>query len=207
MHYSPGFTLNTGRPAVLGDSMKAHKQSRGSFRIIGGRWRGRRLPFVDDGSVRPTPDRVRETLFNWLSQDIHEARCIDLFAGSGALGMEALSRGAAEATFIDSQAAAVKQIRLNLQTLETDAVVQQADTLSWLQRASAHYDIAFIDPPFGQGMVIPTLQALAPRLSVCNRVYLECEQGLELALPAGWQMLKAKRAGEVGYHLLTYQRQ
>ncbi|MDX1496775.1 MAG: RsmD family RNA methyltransferase, partial [Salinisphaeraceae bacterium] len=82
---------------------RPHKRSaaRGSFRIIGGRWRGRRLPFVDDGSVRPTSNRIRETLFNWLADDIHQARCIDLFAGSGALGLEALSRGAAAVVFLD----------------------------------------------------------------------------------------------------------
>lgn len=179
--------------------------ARGSFRVIGGRWRGRRLAFLDDGSVRPTPDRIRETLFNWLAEEIHAARCIDLFAGSGALGIEALSRGACAVTFVDSQAGVVRQIRSNLQALQVEASVQQADAQNWLQREAGRYDIAFVDPPFRQGQIVPALAALAPRLTVCNRVYLECEQGLELDLPAGWQLLKAKRAGEVGYHLLTYQ--
>ncbi|MGB1579912.1 MAG: 16S rRNA (guanine(966)-N(2))-methyltransferase RsmD [Nevskiales bacterium] len=184
---------------------KKRARARGSFRIIGGQWRGRRLPFVDDGSVRPTSDRLRETLFNWLANDIHEARCLDLFAGSGALGIEALSRGAASVVFVDSQQAALRLIGENLQALQAEALRQQTDALHYLQNDSASYDIAFVDPPFGKGLTTAVLPLLAPRLSVCNRVYLECERGLLLELPAGWEILKAKNAGEVSYHLLTYQ--
>ncbi len=187
---------------------KRRSDHRGSFRVIAGRWRGRRLNFLNDGTVRPTPDRIRETVFNWLADDIDELRCIDLFAGSGALGIEALSRGAGSVTFVDSQARVLANIRSNLTLLGSPAQESgncyQAAAEDFLARESATYDIAFVDPPYGQAMVEPLLVALAPRLAVANRVYVECESSLRLSLPAGWQQLKAKRAGQVGYYLLSY---
>lgn len=177
---------------------------RGSFRIIGGRWRSRRFDFVDDGSVRPTPDRIRETLFNWLANDIHGSRCLDLFAGSGALGLEALSRGAAEVVFVDRQAAVAERLRRHTQALEVPTRVVRGDALAYLGGSGEAFDIVFIDPPYAQGLVPPVLTALAPRLAAYNRVYVESEAPQEPEAPAGWRLLKSKRSGQVGYHLLSY---
>lgn len=184
--------------------MAARKAKRGNFRVIGGRWRGRRLDFVDDGSVRPTPDRIRETLFNWLADWLPGARCVDLFAGSGALGIEALSRGAQAVTFVDTQRRVLTAVRHHIESLqaEADYVAQPAN--SYLQTTSERFDIAFVDPPYQQGLVEPVLKALQPRLSTINRVYVECESTLEPVVPIGWSVLKSKRAGQVGYHLYTY---
>lgn len=177
---------------------------RGRFRIIGGHWRGRRLGFLDDGSVRPTPDRIRETLFNWLSQDVPQAHCLDLYAGSGALGLEALSRGAGSCCFVDAQAAAISAIRANLQALNCTAECVHASAADYLRNCHAQFSIVFVDPPYAQDLVVPTLQLLAPRLGARNRVYLECEAGMEPSLPGSWTVLKSRRAGQVGYHLLTH---
>ena len=159
--------------------------------------------------MRPTPDRIRETLFNWLADDIAECRCIDLFAGSGALGLEALSRGAGSVTFVDRQASALASIRANLELLSTSSPVDQANCYQgsaegFLARDSARYEIVFVDPPYAQGLVEPILTALALRLTAFNKVYVECEAKHDLTLPEGWQQLKAKRAGQVGYYLLSY---
>lgn len=180
------------------------RAGRGSFRIIAGRWRGRRLSFVDDGSVRPTPDRIRETLFNWLADDVSQARCIDLYAGSGALGLEALSRGAGELVFVEAQAKVQKTIAEHLALLDARAEQYQGQALNYLQHCHRKFDIAFIDPPYGQGLAVATLAALAPHLASYNRVYMECEVELDVNLPAGWQLLRKKKAGQVGYHLLSY---
>ena len=177
---------------------------RGSFRIIAGRWRGRRLSFVDDGSVRPTPDRIRETLFNWLADDLHEARCLDLYAGSGALGLEALSRGAGAITFIDAQRGVLDTLREHLDLLAAEADCRQQRAEDFLRSNRQRFDIAFVDPPYGQGLVTATLTGLAPHMALHNRVYVECEAQLDLLLPPGWELLKSKTAGQVGYHLLSY---
>lgn len=183
-------------------------QRRNRFRIIGGKWRGRRLDFPPLAAVRPSPDRVRETLFNWLAPFIEGARCLDLFAGSGALGLEALSRGAAETVFVDRERVLIERIRRHLTTLDALAVgrVEQADALSYLRnRANGRFDIVFLDPPYGEGLLVPCLQALPARLNPFNRVYLESEAGSETALPPGWRLLKSRRAGMVGYHCATYE--
>jgi 16S rRNA (guanine966-N2)-methyltransferase len=180
---------------------------RQQLRIIGGRWRSRRLYFDPIEGLRPTPDRVRETLFNWLSPIIAGARCLDLFAGSGALGIEALSRGAAAVVFVERQPRAVRRLRENLALLgDTAAQIECADALSWLQgRASAAdaFDIVFLDPPFGQGLLEPACAALAQhgwlRPAAC--VYLEMERTLQPQLPAGWQIARAQTAGQISYCL------
>jgi 16S rRNA (guanine966-N2)-methyltransferase len=183
-----------------------------SVRIIGGRWRGRRVPFAADPGIRPTPDRVRETLFNWLRNDVDGARCLDLFAGSGALGLESLSRGAAHCTFVESSPAAAAAIRATLAAVGGDGLVLETDALRWLARAPTtaaarrgeRFDLVFLDPPFGKQWLPRVLAALdqGAWVKLGGLVYLEGERALgEPALPAGWELLKSKFAGEVGYHL------
>ncbi len=177
---------------------------RGSFRIIGGQWRGRRLDFVDDGSVRPSPDRVRETLFNWAMPVIHDARCLDLYAGSGALGLEALSRGAAEVVFVDKQRAVVHNIEKHLQTLGADSEIFCGDASAYLNQVTRVFDLVFIDPPFRLGQIEKILDRLPACLAPDSHLYIEAELELELELPAGYELLKRKTAGQVGYHWIKY---
>ncbi|HUX73547.1 MAG TPA: 16S rRNA (guanine(966)-N(2))-methyltransferase RsmD [Steroidobacteraceae bacterium] len=184
---------------------RAHA-GRNSIRIIGGRWRGRRIAFADLPELRPTPDRVRETLFNWLQQAIQDARCLDLFAGSGALGLEALSRGAREAVFVEQAAAAAAALREQLVRLgaAAQAEVHQCGAERFLRTAAAPFDVVFLDPPYGRDALghflpmIETGQWLAPGA----HIYLEGERAAGVPpLPAHWRLLKSKSAGEVGYHL------
>ena len=173
--------------------------------IIGGSWRGRRLRFPAAALIRPTPDRVRETLFNWLGAGVAGARCLDLFAGSGALGLEALSRGAAHVTFVERDPAAERELRARLAEWgAANAEIVRGDALGFLGGAARPFDIVFLDPPFASGL-LEAAAALLERngwLTGSARVYVECSARTGLpALPAPWQTLKAKRAGEVGYHL------
>ena len=186
------------------------RHARGSrareLRIIGGAWRGRRWRFSASGDIRPTPDRVRETLFNWLAPHIAGARCLDLFAGSGALGLEALSRGAAEVRFIESDAAAALELKRLLEEWGArGATVTRGDALAYLAGAPQRCDVAFLDPPFGAGLIAPAAARLESGgwLSPRALIYVECAAREALpALPANWQLARAKRAGEVGYHLI-----
>lgn len=176
-----------------------------TLRIIGGQWRGRKLRFADGEGLRPTTDRVRETLFNWLQPIIHGARCLDLFAGSGALGLEALSRGALEVQFIERNPRAVTMLQENLALLNADnGQVMQGDALAFLRGPARPFDIVFLDPPFRQDLLIPALTLLAQGnwLAPNARIYieLEAEEG-EPHLPSGWELLRSKTAGQVAYHL------
>jgi 16S rRNA (guanine966-N2)-methyltransferase len=176
------------------------------LRIIAGRHRGRRLRFPSGVAIRPTPDRVRETLFNWLQPRIDQSRVLDLFAGSGALGLEALSRGAMAVTFVEQDrraAAAIEAVTREWQ--ETAAQVVCSDALGWLERGTAaRFDIAFLDPPYDANLLAAAAAALNPRLNADARVYLERRARDPLpGLPAKWKELRAGRAGEVGYHLFA----
>jgi len=178
----------------------------GQLRIIGGRWRGRRLAIAEAPGLRPTPDRVRETLFNWLAPVIDGARCLDLFAGTGALGLEALSRGARSAVLVESNAAVAARLREHIRTLDAaGAEVVQAEALAYLAAGPARvFDIAFLDPPYQSDLLGPCCQALeAGRwLAPGASIYLEVERGTPVpALPAGWRLERDKTAGEVSYHL------
>jgi 16S rRNA (guanine966-N2)-methyltransferase len=178
------------------------------LRIIGGAWRGRKLRFPAGAAIRPTPDRVRETLFNWLGGATQGAHCLDLFAGSGALGLEALSRGAAHVTFIEQDAGAARERRARLAEWHAgDAQVERADALRYLAGAPRPFDIVFLDPPFASGVLSRAAALLEERhwLRAGALIYVECaaREGLP-ALPGSWRVLKAKQAGEVGYHLLAY---
>ena len=187
--------------------MAAKGQRGGSnqLRIIGGEWRGRKLSFPDVEGLRPTTDRVRETLFNWLAPVIHGARCLDLFAGSGALGLEALSRGAAAVSFIDSDRRAAQSLKDNLALLKCErGTVLQGDALSFLQGEPVPFDIVFLDPPFRKELLQPCLEQLSNEgwLSDEARLYIEVEQELgEPELPEGWEMVRRKHAGQVIYGL------
>lgn len=177
------------------------------LRIIGGSLRGRRWQFADDPAIRPTPDRVRETLFNWLAPVIHGARCLDLFAGSGALGLEALSRGASQVLFVDRSAVAVKALRAVTELWGVQGARFAVDEAARvLAGPGGPWDIVFLDPPFAAGLAAGTLQSLAAggQLARSALVYLElpAREGLP-PLPAGWTVHRQGRAGEVGYHLLS----
>ncbi len=186
------------------------------LRIIAGQWRGRRWRFPIGPDIRPTPDRVRETLFNWLAPQIRGARVLDLFAGSGALGLESLSRGAAHATFVDADARAVSALHERCMEWSSasreagspvgSAELHRADALALLAgRPAAPFDIVFLDPPFGAGLwgkVASRLETggwLAPEAFI----YLEAPVGeLPPGLPPKLQPWRDGKAGEVGYHLL-----
>ena len=178
-----------------------------TLRIIGGTWRGRRLRFPASSEIRPTPDRVRETLFNWLAARVPGARCLDLFAGSGALGLEALSRGAAHVTFVERDLAAAHEISARLAEWGAQAAsVAHADARRFLERPpAAPFDIVFLDPPFASTLLDEALARLeqAGWLSGDALIYIESPAGAEPRAPAGWTPVKAKRAGEVGYHLFS----
>lgn len=176
------------------------------LRIIAGQWRGRRLEFPDLPGLRPTPDRVRETLFNWLAPVLPGARCLDLFAGSGALGIEALSRDAAEVVLVERQPQAVRALRENLARLNAaNARVEMADALAWLRQPATPFEIVLLDPPFGQGLLKPVCTLLEQHgwLADAAWIYLEAETELERwPLPAHWTIHREKIAGAVAYRLV-----
>jgi 16S rRNA (guanine966-N2)-methyltransferase len=185
---------------------------RNSVRIIGGAWRGRRIVFPDLPGLRPTPDRVRETLFNWLQHIIPGARCLDLFAGSGALGLEALSRGAREVVFVEQAALAAQHLRTQILHLHATASANmlQMDAGNFLRSAPQAFDLVFLDPPFGSGALSQYVALLdaGKWLSSRGLVYLEDEKSAGVpTLPQHWELLKSKFAGEVGYHLVRVNRQ
>lgn len=190
---------------------KQHKRPvpRNRYRIIAGQWRGRSLGFPDGEGLRPTGDRIRETLFNWLQSSLINARCLDAYSGSGALAFEALSRGAASVTVLDTAAAAVQQLRSNATHLQASNIdIQQADARQWLQRHAQgpRFDIIFLDPPFDHDLLEESCQLIADGelLSPTGQVYLEAATPLDtLALPAGWRLRRAKKSGSVYYGLTT----
>jgi 16S rRNA (guanine966-N2)-methyltransferase len=173
--------------------------------VIGGAMRGRRWRFPDIPDIRPTPDRVRETLFNWLGPRIVGARCLDLFAGSGALGLESCSRGASTVVFVEQHAAIARALGALITEWNVQgAEVTRADAFSYLRGTPQRFDIVFLDPPFAAGLLAPAAAQLEERgwLAPNALIYLECAaREARPALPAAWQELKAKQAGEVGYHL------
>jgi 16S rRNA (guanine966-N2)-methyltransferase len=178
----------------------------GQLRIIGGEWGSRKLTFPDAPGLRPTPDRVRETLFNWLAPYIAGARVLDVFTGSGALYFEALSRGASMGLALDSNPAAVANLRQNLNTLNcTSGQVVQADALRHLETASATpFDVVFLDPPFHKGLLPSACALLESRGWLADRawVYTESESAPSTTgLPGDWRLHREKKAGQVYYAL------
>jgi 16S rRNA (guanine966-N2)-methyltransferase len=176
----------------------------GSVRIVGGDWRSRRIRVPARADVRPTPDRVRETLFNWLGQRLEGAACLDLFAGSGALGFEAASRGAARVVMVESDREALAALRRNREALGAAAVeIVAEDAFGYLARATERFDVVFLDPPFRQNAVAAVLERLPPRLAQGARVYVESARVHEAG--AAWRELKRARAGQVCFQLLTWE--
>lgn len=192
---------------LKGAAVKASRNRTGSVRIIAGEWRGRRLPVVDLPGLRPSGDRSRETLFNWLQGELRGARCVDLFAGTGVLGLEALSRGASTAVLVEKDSKAAEQLRANVSLLRaSQARVLQEDALAWLRKQPAgSIDIAFVDPPFGHGLAEEALQLLQGGGAVRpgGLVYLESARTEVIATPAGgWETVRDKTLGEVRMQLL-----
>lgn len=185
-------------------------QHAGQLRIIGGKWRGRKLTFPDVEGLRPTPDRIRETLFNWLQDKIGDARCLDLFAGSGALGLEAASRGASSVVMVESNLQASKQLQSHCQLLAAvncHVETKTAQQFLTTNRSQQPFDIVFIDPPYQADL----WSEIAEQLMIHNvladnaYIYLECPSKSELPVfPVQWQPLKDKIAGSVRYCLFTY---
>ncbi len=183
---------------------KGRTAANGRLRIIGGQWRGRKLPVLDLPGLRPTPDRVRETLFNWLGRDTVGLAALDMFAGTGALGFEALSRGAEHVLMLESNPLAVEQLRLNVQMLQARASVVQADALRALPAQSRKFDLVFVDPPFQAQVWDAALACLPAHLNPGHRVYLETPRGWSGPADPAWRVVKESRAADVVYRLLDY---
>ena len=174
--------------------------TRNRVRIIGGQWRSRLVRFPDAPGLRPTPDRVRETLFNWLGQHLDGLSCLDLFAGSGALGFEALSRGARRVVMVERDRATAAALRASARALEAvNLEIVESEALRFLARPGERYDVVFVDPPYAENLVPVVFERLAPHLAPGARVYAESAQALDL--PAGWRALKEDRAGAVRFAL------
>ncbi len=172
-----------------------------TVRIIGGRWRSRIIAFADVAGVRPTPDRVRETLFNWLGQTLAGLDCLDLFAGSGALGFEAASRGARSVVMVENHPRVLESLRGAARALDaSDVRLVHGDALEFLRGGGARFDVVFLDPPYRLRLAERALALLPPVLAPGARVYVESDA--PLAAAPGWAMVRHGRAGQVHYHLL-----
>lgn len=185
------------------------KGNSGFVRIISGLWRGRKLPVYDAQGLRPTTDRVKETLFNWLAAEIPHSRCLDLFAGSGGLGFESASRQAKLVTMVELNKQAHQQLVTNCAQLKAQNIeIHQQDALQFLQQPGQAYDVVFIDPPFRQGLLEQTLSLLQQNgwLNDQSFVYIETEKELKPpTLPSHWQLHREKTAGQVCYRLYQLQ--
>ena len=186
-----------------------NSQQQNRLRIIGGQWRGRKLEFSDLPGLRPTTDRVRETLFNWLQQQVPGARVLDLFSGSGALGLEALSRGAEQLILVDSAATVTRQLQSHLQLLNAQDRTQvvNANALTWLQAQPARpsFDLIFLDPPYHQGLLQECCQLLEQQqlLKPGGWIYIEAEKELQpLPVPTNWRLHRSLNAGQGSCYLL-----
>ena len=182
----------------------------GSCRIIGGRWRGRKIKFDDAEGLRPTTDRIRETLFNWLQPYIHQSRCLDVFAGSGVLGFEALSRGSSEVVFIENNKKTASGLNENICALDAkNTTVIQQDALVWLQSVHKNkqfrerFDLVFLDPPFHAELLTKSGALLNSSgcLAEDAIIYVEHNIDEDIAIPDNWVNLKEKKAGQVAYKL------
>ena len=183
---------------------KQGKSQAGRLRIVAGNWRSRLLDIADVKGLRPTSERIRETLFNWLAPHIEGARCLDLFAGTGALGLEALSRGARHATFVEQSSVAARQLEKNIGIVgaASAANVVQGDALKYLRNAGGPFDIAFLDPPFAADLLGETCRLLHERKLLVDGglAYLELDRTQdEPALPDGWETIRNKKNASLRY--------
>lgn len=186
--------------------MAKNSRSSGTVRIIAGEWRSRKLPVADVNGLRPTTDRVRETLFNWLKNHIVSAHCLDLFAGTGALGFEAASRGAAKVVMIEQDQEAFEGLQQSVEILKTEKVeVINRDALSWLEKTGQSFDIIFLDPPFDQNLVSETLKKLmrSSCVKLGTLIYIEEKDQIDqTTILDSLETLKTGKAGQVRYSLL-----
>jgi 16S rRNA (guanine966-N2)-methyltransferase len=205
---SPGpWPGRVSRPTPGGRTTRTGAPGRGPgyLRLIGGQYRSRRLPIPNHEGLRPTPDRVRETLFNWLQPILPGARCLDCFAGTGALGLEAASRGAAEVILLECAPHVLRQLEANVRTLgATQVQVLGADALAWLAGPGRPFDVVFLDPPYAAGLLAPVCDLIARNGWVRggSRIYLEAQIQAGLPpLPSDWRLPREQRAGQVVYGL------
>jgi len=169
--------------------------------IIGGELRSRVIRFPDADGLRPTPSRVRETLFNWLGQTLHGRACLDLFSGSGALGFEAASRGAEHVVMIERDQIVFRALQDNLHNLKcTNVFLQCQDGLKFAQHDTQKYDVIFVDPPFQSNYLSKLMESLSQRLNENGVIYVEC--GTAMSPSPFWQVIKSGKAGQVHYQLL-----
>lgn len=178
----------------------------GTCRIIGGRWRGRKIHFDDAQGLRPSTDRIRETVFNWLQSYVVGSHCLDCFAGSGVLGFEALSRGAVDVVFVELNRHTANRLRENSRTLQAEAIIQNQDLMKWLtaaDRSADSFDLVFLDPPFQSGLLETSCRLLND--SGCLHedaiIYVEQAVGDSTVIPQDWHCVKEKTAGQVWFRL------
>jgi 16S rRNA (guanine966-N2)-methyltransferase len=210
VHFATGYSITLF--AVKKSMQRRHFQKHskkvaplGSIRIIAGLWRGRKLPVYEAQGLRPTTDRVKETLFNWLAQEIPHAQCLDLFAGSGGLGFEAASRQADRVTMLELDKGAYQQLSRNIDALKSERIQAiHSDALTYLAQKGQPHDVVFIDPPFRQGLLEQTIALLEQNdwLTPSAMIYIETEKELTLTgIPAHWSLYREKTAGQVCYRL------
>lgn len=188
-------------------SATSPSRSSGQVRVIAGQWRGRKLPVKNAEGLRPTTDRTKETLFNWLMHDLANSRCLDAFAGSGGLGIEALSRYAQECVFIEADKSVANELSKNLQLLKANGCVIHQTSPSAFNSLEGKFDIAFIDPPFNKGLVVPTIDALIENalLNVGAKIYVEQEASIPMpAVDSRFDLIKEKSTKALSYALYEY---
>ena len=185
----------------------SNKANKGSFRIISGKYKGRKFEFLPSSDLRPTPDRLRETLFNWLGQVIDRKTCLDLFSGTGSLGLESLSRGAQKVTFVEKNFEHYDKLKGYLKELDAfeDISINNKDVLAWLDEANDEFDLIFVDPPFYEQLAEKVLLKIKTKslLAKSGNIYLEVEKDLDLSfLEKNWEVIKETNSGRKQYLLL-----
>lgn len=175
----------------------------GKVRIIGGQWRSREIAFPDDKYLRPTPDRVRETVFNWLGQDLTGKYCLDLFAGSGAMGFEAASRGAEHVVMVELNQSIMRSLNAAREKLgATQVELVKMNAMAFIASDSRQFDVIFLDPPFQSGLLSELIKVLPARMTETSFIYVESGNRLNLNLDEQWLVWRSGRAGKVYYQLL-----
>jgi 16S rRNA (guanine966-N2)-methyltransferase len=193
-------------PPIDNHELDNFMKRQGEIRIIGGQWRGRKIAVPDVAGVRPTPDRVRETVFNWLMPYVKNAYCLDAYAGSGALGFEALSRGAQFVVFVDTETTVIKQLAATATLLKTNCLdIVQAKFPRQFNWQQSQFNLVFLDPPFSKNYLPGACHFLEENQLLSDEaiIYLECEAALEVVdIPDNWQIIKQQQAGDVQFALI-----
>lgn len=182
---------------------KPEKHQRRTLRIIGGKWRGRKVRFPENSAIRPTGDRIRETLFNWLMFDVNGTSCLDLYAGSGILGLEALSRGAASVTFVEKDAGIARELAMTLTQLDaSEQAVENLAAMDFLSTTASAYDLILLDPPFDSDELVHAIRLISERNLARRFIYIESASNKSLTLPRNWPVSRHKQTGSVSYCLV-----